>query len=100
MTTNAGRGFDRGFADLDAAAATPPQRAILAASRAQFGAVPPAVARMAIAPALFDAFLAATAAFDATSFTPVEREVAILVLAREHGCEVCIAMHTAIATRI
>jgi AhpD family alkylhydroperoxidase len=91
---------ERGFTDLAAADASPDARAILDDTRAQFGAVPKAVARMAHAPALFHAFMAGVAAFDATSLTAVEREVVILVLARDVGCRTCVAMHGHIATKL
>src|SRR5262245_17016106 len=91
---------DRGFTDLHSDGAPADARAILDATRAHFGAVPPAVARMVHAPALYHAFMAGVAAFDATSLTPVEREVVILVLARDIGCRTCTAMHGQLATRL
>ncbi len=85
---------DRGFRDLDETTAPEAARPILGATRAQFGVVPSVVARMVAAPALFLAFRAATEAFERTSLSPIEREVVILVIARDVGCEVCVTMHS------
>jgi AhpD family alkylhydroperoxidase len=90
----------RGFHELTSADATPAQRQILDETRARFGMVPPAVARLARSPEMFRAFQAGTNAFDQTSLTPIEREVVILVLARDIGCDVCTAMHTALIARL
>jgi AhpD family alkylhydroperoxidase len=92
--------IDRGFRDLDESTAPEAARPILAATRSDFGVVPSVVARMVAAPALFDAFRAATKAFDATSLSPVEREVVILVIARDVGCDVCITMHSRLLGRL
>ena len=91
---------DRGFIELTSATATPAQRKVLDDTRAHFGAVPPAVARLAIAPDFMPVFQAGIAAFDRTSLTPIEREVVILVLARDIGCSICTAMHTAMITKL
>ena len=92
--------IDRGFRDLDESSAPEAARPILEATRAEFGVVPSVVARMVAAPALFEAFRAATQAFERTSLSPVEREVVILVIARDVGCEVCITMHSRLLRRI
>jgi AhpD family alkylhydroperoxidase len=92
--------IDRGFRDLDESSAPEAARPILAATRAEFGVVPSVVARMVAAPALFEAFRAATQAFDRSSLSPVEREVVILVIARDVGCEVCITMHSRLLCRL
>lgn len=92
--------IDRGFRDLDESSAPEAARPILEATRAEFGVVPSVVARMVAAPALFEAFRAATLAFERTSLSPVEREVVILVIARDVGCEVCITMHSLLLRRL
>jgi len=90
--------YDRGFANLTLdTATTAAQRAVLEHVAGQFGSVPPAAARMAHSPALFAAFQAGLAAFEQTSLTPLEREVVVLVLARDIECDVCVGIHTAIA---
>ncbi|MBN9162794.1 MAG: carboxymuconolactone decarboxylase family protein [Myxococcales bacterium] len=92
--------IDRGFSDLDESSAPEAARPILEATRAEFGIVPSVVARMVTAPALFEAFRAAAQAFERTSLSPVERELVILVIARDVGCEVCITMHSRLLRRI
>jgi len=86
---------NHGFELLTNETATPAQRKVLDDTRAQFGGVPPAVARLAISPEFMAAFQTGIAAFDRTTLTPVEREIVILVLARDIGCSVCTTMHTA-----
>ncbi len=90
----------RGYAQLLPDHATPEQRQILEETRARFGTVPRAVALIALSPAMFRAFEAGIAAFDQTSLTAVEREVVILVLARDIGCDVCTTMHSATLARL
>lgn len=93
--------YDRGFTNLTLeTATTAAQRAVLEAVAAQFGGVPPAAARMAHSPALFSAFQAGLAAFEHTSLTPIEREVVVLVLARDIECDVCVGIHTGIAAKL
>jgi AhpD family alkylhydroperoxidase len=90
--------YDRGFTNLTLeTATTSAQRDVLESVAAQLGSVPPAAARMAHSPELFAAFQAGLAAFEHTSLTPLEREVVVLVLARDIECDVCVAIHTAIA---
>ncbi|APR79587.1 Macrophage infectivity potentiator-related protein [Minicystis rosea] len=86
--------IDRGYRDLDETTAPDAARPILTATRAQFGFVPSAVARLVASPALFAAFRSATSAFDRTSLDTVEREVVIMAYAREVGCDLCVALHT------
>ena len=95
MTTH-----DRGFRDLDESCAPEAARPILEATRAEFGVVPSVVARMVAAPELFVAFRAAAQAFERTSLSPIEREVVILVIARDVGCEVCVTMHSRLLRRL
>jgi len=93
--------YDRGFTTLTTeTATTAAQRAILEHVAAQFGGVPPAAGRMAHSPALFAAFQAGLDAFEHTTLTATEREVIVLVLAREIDCDVCVGIHTAIAARL
>ena len=90
----------RGFVDLHPDTAPPAARALLEATRAKLGFVPSAMARMALAPSLATAFQRAHAAFEATSLSPLEREAAVLAMAREIDCEVCVAMHARILARL
>lgn len=91
---------DRGYPDLDPGSAPPAARALLEATRKKLGFVPSAMARMAHAPGLATAFQRAISAFEATSLSPIEREVAVLAMAREIECDVCIAMHSGVLRRI
>lgn len=84
---------DRGYVDLDDETAPDAARAILTSTRSKLGFVPSAMARLAHAPALARAFQQAVSAFDRTSYTPLERELAIVTLARVVGCDVCVAFH-------
>jgi alkylhydroperoxidase family enzyme len=68
----------------------------LDAAEKQFGFVPDALARMAESPVLVEAFSHATHLFERTILGSIEREVVILVMAREVGCEYCQALHTTI----
>ncbi|GAA1238340.1 carboxymuconolactone decarboxylase family protein [Oryzihumus leptocrescens] len=65
----------------------------------RLGYLPAPVAMMATSPEALQAFLAASATFDRTSLTPVERETVILTVATRAECHVCVAMHTAALTR-
>jgi AhpD family alkylhydroperoxidase len=85
--------LDRGFRDLDEGSAPEAARAVVVATRAKFGFVPSALARMVASPLLTRAFQNAIAAFDKASLTEAERETAILAMARVVGCEVCITLH-------
>jgi AhpD family alkylhydroperoxidase len=87
------RGEDRGYVDLTAETAPDAARPLLASTRAKLGFVPSALARMALAPALPRAFRQAVAAFEKTTLDPLERESVVLTIARDVGCEVCVAMH-------
>jgi uncharacterized peroxidase-related enzyme len=91
---------DRGFAPLTIDACSPEQRAILEATRAKFGAVPPAAAKLARVPELMHAFEAGLEAFARTSLTQVERELVTLVMARDIGCTVCTRIHTHIVAKL
>ena len=84
---------DRGFIDFNEHTAPEAGRPIVAATRAKFGFVPSAVARMVASPLLARAFQNAIAAFDKSSLTNVERETAILAMARIVGCDVCVVLH-------
>jgi AhpD family alkylhydroperoxidase len=86
----------RGYPDLDESTAPDAVRPMLAATRAQFGFLPSAMARMAAAPILATAFHRGLAEFERTSFSPLEREVIVLALVRLIGCEVCVAIHAGI----
>lgn len=60
---------------------------------AKFGVVPTAAARLATSPLLLNTFLQDSAAFEASSLGPAEREVVVLTVALRNDCKVCVAMH-------
>jgi len=64
------------------------------------GQLPSAVARMAEAPELLDAFLTTSRLFQASDLTAVDQEVLILTVAVRNGCETCVTMHAATLRRL
>jgi AhpD family alkylhydroperoxidase len=64
------------------------------------GHLPTAVARMAEAPELLDAFLTASRLFQGSDLSAVEQEVLILTVAVRNGCETCVTMHAATLRRL
>ncbi len=87
------------FTRYDATTAGPSRPAFEAAER-QFGFVPDALATMAGSPQLVEAFSAANAAFHNSSFDAREREVIVMTVARELGCDVCLALHSALLRKL
>lgn len=85
----------RGFGTYDQTNAPSEARPFLESTLRQAGFIPTAVGRWAETPALLKAFFHALALFDHTSLTPVERETAIMAVARENDCHLCQALHTA-----
>ncbi len=68
--------------------------------RVKFGAIDPAVGRIANSPELLDAFLTANAFFERTSLAPLQRETLVMTVATRNGCRVCIEMHSATLRRL
>jgi alkylhydroperoxidase family enzyme len=75
-------------------------RAALKATQESFGFVPAALGRLAASPAAVAAFTRTMAIFEKTSFTPLEREVLAMTMGLEMGCEVCVALHSAVLSRM
>jgi uncharacterized peroxidase-related enzyme len=76
-------------------------RARLVEAKEQFGFVPDPLAKMVTSPALTEAFEKAMATFvQRASLSPVEREVLAMTIGAYNGCEYCVAMHSAISTRM
>ena len=71
-------------------------RPLMAAVQQKNGFLPDAVARLAESPHVLATLLQQFKAFEATSLTPLEREVVTLTVARTHDCHLCIAMHSAL----
>lgn len=70
---------------------------ILAGAKKSFGFVPNLLGAMAEAPALAKAYVTVSSIFEETSFTTTERQVVLLTVSFENGCEYCVAAHTVIA---
>ncbi len=62
-----------------------------------FGMIPNLAGVLAEAPAALEAYFTLGRIFDETSFSPAERQVVLLSVSAENGCEYCVAAHTAIA---
>ncbi|RAJ29280.1 AhpD family alkylhydroperoxidase [Kitasatospora sp. SolWspMP-SS2h] len=88
------------FPALTPDTAPPATRSRLDQITRHLGYLPAAAARLAHAPQLLDGFLKLTALFDATELDPVVRETVVLTIATRNGCHLCVAMHTAVLTRL
>lgn len=92
MTTT----IDRGFSSLDETTAPLASRSGLLAVRTQLGFVPEPIARYAHAPQLLRLAQQALHAFEASTFTAVEREVVAFAVIRRNQCEFCVGFHRAV----
>ncbi len=72
-------------------------RETLAGAKKAFGFVPNLLGVMAEAPVLVKAYTTLSRIFDETSFSPAERQVVLLTVSYENGCEYCVAAHSVIA---
>lgn len=91
---------DTHFTSHDETTAPEAARATIGATKVKFGFVPEPVARLAESPETLHGFLRTVALFEATTLTPVEREVVVMTVATRHGCHYCVAMHTATLARL
>ncbi|KYF65820.1 carboxymuconolactone decarboxylase family protein [Sorangium cellulosum] len=74
-------------------------RPALAQIAQKFGFLPLPVARFATSPLLVRAFDELKALFEGATLSPVEREVVVMVVAAENGCDLCRAMHRGLLLR-
>lgn len=72
-------------------------RDMLKGVQGKFGFIPNLTGVFANAPALLEGYLALAGIFDKTSLSPTERQVVLLAVSFENGCDYCMAAHTAIA---
>ena len=72
-------------------------RETLAGAAKAYGFLPNLLGVMAEAPALVKAYRAAADLFEETSLTPSERQIVLLTVSYENGCEYCVAAHSVIA---
>lgn len=70
---------------------------LLAAAKMKYGFVPNLLGTMAEAPALLKAYMTLSGIFEESSLDASERQVVLLAVSRENGCEYCVAAHTVIA---
>ncbi len=85
------------IAPLTPATAPDASTPMLEGAQRAFGFVPNLLGNMAHAPALLQAYMAVSAAFDTTSLSPTERQVVLLATSVRNGCTYCVAAHTVIA---
>lgn len=72
-------------------------REILNGAKKGFGFVPNLLGVMAEAPTLVKAYTTLSRIFEETSFSAAERQVVLLAVSYENGCEYCVAAHSVIA---
>lgn len=72
-------------------------RPLLEQARQRLGFVPNLYGHLAEAPTALGGYFDLAARFEQTSFTPIERQVVLLVISAEHGCEFCVAAHSMVA---
>jgi uncharacterized peroxidase-related enzyme len=72
-------------------------RDLLESTQAKLGFVPNLFGMLANAPALLEGYLTLSGIFDTTSLSATERQVVLLAVSFENGCDYCMAAHTAIA---
>jgi uncharacterized peroxidase-related enzyme len=71
-------------------------RPMLEGAKKKFGIVPAPLTKLAASPQLLQAFEGGNAIWSSTSLSALEREIVVMVVARENGCEYCVALHTQI----
>lgn len=70
---------------------------VLRGAKQAYGFVPNLLGVMAGAPALLKAYTALSRLFDETSLGAAERQVVLLTVSYENGCEYCVAAHSVVA---
>ena len=75
-------------------------QAILEGAKAKYGFLPNLLGGLASSPAALEAYVTLSDIFDKSSLTPAERQVVILAISAENGCEYCVAAHSTIAAMI
>ena len=88
------------FLPLTADTAPDGSKAMIAASAKQFGFIASPIAKAAASPPLLKHLLVGFPAFDQSSLSHVEREVLAMTVAYEVGCHYCMAMHSALGSRM
>jgi AhpD family alkylhydroperoxidase len=87
------------FVDHTPETAPEASRPALRAAAGKFGFLPSAMARLAESPSVVAAFGRLLAVWESSSLDHLEREVVTLTVAHDAGCEVCMAIHSAVVAR-
>lgn len=82
---------------LDREDAPEAAREWLDAAEKNYGFVPNILGAMANAPALLEAYMTISEVFEKTSFSAAQKQVVLLAVSKENGCNYCGAAHTAMA---
>jgi len=72
-------------------------RDLLAKAEKNYGFVPNILGIMANSPALLEAYMTISQIFEKTSFSAAEKQVVLLAVSGENGCDYCTSAHSAIA---
>lgn len=72
-------------------------RPLLEGARKKLGFVPNLYGNLAEAPIVLKSYFDLSASFEETSLNPVARQVVLLAISVENGCEFCVAAHSMIA---
>lgn len=62
-----------------------------------FGFLPNLIARMAISPAMTEAYLTLGDIFSRSTFSEAEQQIVLLTISRYHKCSYCVSAHSVIA---
>jgi uncharacterized peroxidase-related enzyme len=71
----------------------------LAAANARFGMIPNLLGILAESPAALNGYLTIAGLFEESTLSPAERQVVLLTVSIENGCEYCVAAHSTGARR-
>lgn len=82
------------LAVLDPDTAPPQTKETLAEVKRKYGFLPNLYGIFAHSPAPLQAYLGISAAFEQSSFSPLERNVILLATARANDCRYCVAVHS------
>lgn len=79
-----------------------PEKALplLEATKARLRFIPNLLGGLAEAPQVAEAFMGLTKLSHALSLTSQEREVAVIIISKENGCDYCVANHSMIAEQM
>lgn len=82
---------------LDQTQAPEAARPLLQKAEQKYGFVPNILGVMANSPALLEAYMSLSQIFEKAGFSAAEKQVVLLAVSAENGCDYCSAAHSAIA---